>query len=63
MEKKNYEITEEYYTLDFYEKINRKEKSPYSLIMDISDVIPGEIEIEDEIKEYTLWRKFSKISK
>lgn len=63
MEKRYYEIMEEFYKLDFYEKTKGKEKTPYSIIMDISDVIPGEIEIEDEIKKYTLWQKFSKLQK
>ena len=54
---------EDYLTVDFYEIYETKERSPISLIMDLSDVKPAEIEIEDEIKMGYLWQKYSKKSK
>ncbi len=51
-------------TIDFYEEddeIEEESKENFiSMIMDVSDIIPGEIEIEDEIKMGYLWRKHSK---
>ena len=54
---------EDYLIVDFYETYETKERSPFSLIMDLSDVKPGELEIEDEIKMGYLWKKYSKKSK
>ena len=63
LEKKAEETIEEYLSADFYENETFKEKSPYSLIMDISDIKPGELEIEDEIKLGYLWKRYRKKSK
>jgi len=51
---------DDYLTLDFYEIYETKERSPISLIMDLSDFKPGELEIEDEIKMGYLWEKYRK---
>ena len=63
LEKKIEETLEDYITVDFYETELIHEKLPFSLIMDISDVKPGELEIEDEIKMGYLWKRFSKRGK
>ncbi|MHA1273747.1 MAG: hypothetical protein ACTSQS_09960 [Promethearchaeota archaeon] len=34
--------------------------SGYSLLMDLSEITPGEIEIEDEIRLGYLWKKYDK---
>ena len=39
------------------------EQSPYALIMDLSYIIPGEIQIEDEIRMGYLRNKYKKSSK
>ena len=62
LEKKVEETIEDYITVDFYETDETKERSPISLIMDLSDVKPGELEIEDEIKMGYLWKRYSKKS-
>ena len=59
LERHSNQIVENYYKLDFYREQYQKHKSPFSLIMDLSDFKPAEIEIEDDIKEYSLWNKFS----
>ena len=54
---------------DFYEK--EKEESEdkpfnefsYSNIFDMSDIRPGEIEIEEEIRMGYLWKKYKQRSK
>jgi hypothetical protein len=63
LEKKIEETIEDYMSVDFDETESIEERSPFSLIMDLSDVKPGEIEIEDEIKMGYLWKKYSKKSK
>lgn len=63
LEKKIEETFDEYLTVDFYDTESIEEKSPFSLIMDVSDFKPGEIEIEDEIKMGYLWKRYSKKSK
>ncbi|MBA7683957.1 hypothetical protein ES703_92345 [subsurface metagenome] len=51
---------------DFYEEEEKKaEDKPfhefsYSSIFDMSDIRPGEIEIEDEIKMGYLWRRYGR---
>ena len=51
---------------DFYEEEEEKtEDKPfhefsYANIFDMSDVRPGEIEIEDELKIGILWKKYAK---
>lgn len=58
MERKSEETIEGYMSVDFYENQTSKEKSPFSLIMDISEIRPGELELEDEIKRGYLWEKY-----
>ncbi|MFX1392160.1 MAG: hypothetical protein ACFFAH_01170 [Promethearchaeota archaeon] len=60
MERKEEETLEEYINVDFYENQVSHEKSPYSLIMDLSELEPDELEIEDEIKLGSLWERYSK---
>ncbi len=64
LEKKIEHVIEKYMNVDFYEdqesENERENESPYSLIMDLSDIKPGEIEIEDEIKLGYLWIKHQK---
>ena len=63
LERKVEETIKDYMTVDFYQTESINEESPFSLIMDISDFKPGEIEIEDEIKMGYLWQRYSKKSK
>ena len=63
LERKIEETFDEYLTVDFYDEESIEEKSPFSLIMDVSDFKSGEIEIEDEIKMGYLWKRYSKKSK
>ena len=60
VEKKIEETLEDFLIVDFYDTESVEEKSPFSLIMDVSDFKPGEIEIEDEIKMGYLWKRYSK---
>ena len=60
MERKSEETIEGYMSVDFHENQTSKEKSPFSLIMDISEIKPGELELEDEIKMGYLWEKYVK---
>ena len=60
MERKEKETLEEYMNVDFYQSQVSHEKSPYSLIMDVSEVEPDELEIEDKIKFGSLWERNSK---
>jgi hypothetical protein len=50
-------------SIDFYENMYPKMKSPTSLIMDISDLRPGEIELEDELNQRYLLLKYYKHNK
>ena len=60
MERKEEETLEEYLNVDFYQSQVSHKKSPYSLIMDVSEVEPDELEIEDKIKFGSLWERYSK---
>ena len=60
MERNTEQKIEEYLNLDFYENQTQNNKSPFSMIMDISDIKPGEIEIEDEVNQRYLWFKHYK---
>jgi hypothetical protein len=63
LEKKIEETLEDYLTVDYYKSEPIEKEAPLSLIMDVSDFTPGEIEIEDEIKRGYLWKKYHKKSK
>jgi len=58
MESETEETIEGYLSVDFYKNQTSKEKSPFSLIMDISEIRPGELELEDEIRMSYLWKKY-----
>ena len=63
MEKKTDQTNNENLTVDFYETESIHKKPPFSLIMDISDDNPDELEIEDDIKMGYLWGKYRKKKK
>ncbi len=50
--------------VDFYEKEKERdleeesEENPSTLILDVSKITPGKIEIEDEIRMTYLWEKY-----
>ncbi len=50
--------------VDFYEKEKvrdleeESEENPFALILDVSKITPGKIEIEDEIRMTYLWEKY-----
>ena len=54
--------------MDFYKEEEEdieeiSEKAPFSMVMDLSNVRPAEIEIEDEIRMGYLRMKYKKTSK
>ncbi|MHA1291634.1 MAG: hypothetical protein ACTSQJ_03075 [Promethearchaeota archaeon] len=61
MERKIIEKIETYMSIDIYDN-GYAEETPFTMILDISNVKPGEIELEDERKMSYLWRKYSKSS-
>ncbi|TFG06702.1 MAG: hypothetical protein EU539_06900 [Promethearchaeota archaeon] len=63
MERNIQDKIESYMNVDFYENQSKSTKSPFSLILDISDIKPGEIEIEDEITRRSFWFKYYKNKK
>ena len=58
MESETEETIEGYLSVDFYKNQTSKEKLTFSLIMDISEIRPGELELEDEIRMSYLWKKY-----
>lgn len=63
MERKIIKKIEPYMSVDFYEEEDENEdyeETPFSMIMDLSSMRPGELEIEDEIKRGYLWKKYKK---
>ncbi|MFX1338347.1 MAG: hypothetical protein ACFFDK_07045 [Promethearchaeota archaeon] len=55
-------------TADFYEKEEKEKDKPfnefsYINIFDMSDNVPAEIEIEEEIRMGFLWKKYKQKSK
>ncbi|MBD3338353.1 MAG: hypothetical protein GF353_04560 [Candidatus Lokiarchaeota archaeon] len=58
MEKNVNNIIESYMNVDFYINKNKNKPMEISMILDVSDMKPGEIEIEDEIKTAYLWKKY-----
>jgi len=57
------ELRTDYYSKEEGDFKEKKIDSPTSSIMDLSNVVPGEIEIEDEIKMGYLRMKYKKVSK
>ncbi len=57
------EISTDMYKQKEEELEEKIESTPYSLIMDLSNIIPGEIQIEDEIRMGYLRNKYKKSSK
>ena len=58
MESETEETIEGYLSVDFYKNQTSKEKLTFSLVMDISEIRPGELELEDEIRMSYLWKKY-----
>ncbi|MGQ4873151.1 MAG: hypothetical protein ACP6IY_03670 [Promethearchaeia archaeon] len=56
----NASTTEEFSDEEIESDFNEDNISGYSLLMDLSEITPGEIEIEDEIRLGYLWRKYDK---
>ena len=54
-------IEEPYWQNPFDDDLEEMELHPIASIMDLSEIRPGELEIEEEIKMGYLWKKYRKI--
>ncbi|MHA1147205.1 MAG: hypothetical protein ACTSR8_03075 [Promethearchaeota archaeon] len=43
-----------------FNEFDENENHPIAMIMDLSDIRPGELELEEEIKMGYLWKKYKK---
>jgi len=59
LEEKLEETNESIFKLEPEEE-EESERMPFAMIMDLSDVVPGELEIEDEIRMGYLRQKYKK---
>ncbi len=59
LEEKLEEINESILKLELEEE-EESERIPFAMIMDLSDVVPGELELEDEIRMGYLRQKYKK---
>ena len=59
LEEKLEETNESILKLELEEE-EESERMPFAMIMDLSDVVPGELELEDEIRMGYLRQKYKK---